>query len=95
MNADNDNRQRPAHRTMAERLADLPEYCWALNPTDSTPILIRKGQRGYWPAPRDVDVDALNRRVKVTPAQREAMLYGSVFGFDAPIADPLQHELAT
>jgi hypothetical protein len=89
MNTANNN------RSMEERLADLPEHCWAIHPTERIPIIMRRGHKGYWPAPRDLDVDVLNQHCGVTPAQREAMLHGSMFGFDAPIADPLLHQDAT
>jgi hypothetical protein len=71
-------------------LADLPEICAAAHPTEGIAILIKRGERGYWPS-EGMAVDEFNARRGITPAQREAMLHGSVFGFDAPIADPLNH----
>jgi hypothetical protein len=61
-------------------------------PTTNEPILIISGHKGYWPAPTpDFDVDAYNRDLGVTPAQRMAKQIGSIFGFDAPGADPDCH----
>ena len=72
-----------------ETLKKLPDMCAARLPNDKSPILIRRGVAGYWPAPRpDMDVDAFNARKGVTPAQVMAMQIGSMFGWDAPGADP-------
>jgi hypothetical protein len=77
-------------RNITDVLADLPKVCAAHSPGDNAPILIRRGERGYFPAP-GIDVDAFNARHGVTEAQREAMLAGSMFGFDCPGADPLNN----
>ena len=70
-------------------LAKLPAQCAARSPTSGKPILITAGEIGFRPIfPDDFDVEAFNRESGVTPAQVEAMLVGSMFGFDAPGADP-------
>ncbi len=72
-----------------ETLKKLPRMCAANNPADDSPILIKRGVKGYWPAPRPgFDVDAFNARHGVTVQQREAMLAGSMFGWELPVADP-------
>ena len=74
-----------------DTLTKLPKLCAARSPSDNSPILIRRGETGYYPYRRDLDVDVFNARHGVTPAQREAMLYGSCFGWEAPAADPDNH----
>lgn len=68
--------------------AKLPASCYARHPSDESPIYIMFGMRGYYPIEREIDVDAENERFGVTPAQVEAMLVGSMFGWDVPGADP-------
>lgn len=69
-------------------LAKLPELCAARLPTDNSPILIRRGSAGYWPFRPDLDVEAFNAHHGISTAQVEAMLCGSMFGWDSPAADP-------
>lgn len=76
-------------REILQVLADLPEMCATRRLTDGSPILIKRGTVGYWPLRDDFDVDAFNARHGITPAQVEAMMTGSMFGFDCPGADPL------
>lgn len=77
-------------RNISEVLANLPAFCAAEHPTDCSPILIKRGESGYWPAP-GVHVATFNRQRGISAAQVEAMLVGSLFGFDCPGADPLNH----
>ena len=54
-----------------------------------TPIFIREGETGYFRADEDdLDVDAWNASQGITVAQREAMEFGSMFGWDTPGAEP-------
>ena len=60
-------------------------------------ILIRRGEKGYWPtegygARSEELVDLFNARLGVTPAERAAMEFGSLFGFDLPGARPEVHD---
>lgn len=73
-------------------LADLPELCAHRLPGTNEPILIKRGSMGYWPRHGSFDVDAFNEHHGITPAQAEAMLVGSMFGFDCPGADPLNNK---
>lgn len=66
----------------------LPLICAARLPSTGEPIYLRRGEQGYWPAGSDVDPDDFNQALGVTPAQREAMLAGSMFGWHTPGADP-------
>lgn len=76
----------------------LPELCFSHIPDGLTPIVIQFGESGY----RRVDmskypmalsnarrfVKEMNDKMGVTPAQRSAMQFGSMFGWDTPGADP-------
>jgi len=78
----------------------LPETCYGVKPDDDTLILLKRGERGFWPAEgyplgalpdTGVQADYLNARRGVTPAQRNAMEFGSMFGFDVPGANPAKY----
>lgn len=68
----------------------LPEYCYSRLLTDSMLILIRRGDRGYYPShggtvkANDEIVDELNANRGITKAQRMAMETGSMFGWSVP-----------
>lgn len=79
------------HRDLADVLADLPPAAALYHITDKTPIMVRRGHRGFWKLPDNFPVDAYNMAHNVSPAHREAMEIGSIFGFDVPGADPLNH----
>lgn len=68
----------------------LPETCGARHPDTGEAVLLKRGETGYWPLSCDPDV--YNESLGITPAQREAMLAGSMFGFDVPAADPKIYE---
>jgi hypothetical protein len=75
----------------------LPAYCYALHPSTGEVTMIRRGQMGYHVFPDDgtgLTVDDLNRAIDVSPAQREAMIAGSIFGFHVPGADPAMYRNA-
>lgn len=69
-------------------LEKLPPLCAARQPSDNSPVIIRRGISGYYPAPLNLDVDGFNARHGVSEVQREAMVVGSMFGCDVPGADP-------
>lgn len=74
----------------------LPERCYNVLPSDGRLIIITKGESGY----TDVNdsnnsseknkelADGHNAEMGVTKAQAEAMLSGSMFGWNTPAADP-------
>ena len=76
-------------RSISEVLADLPEICAAHLPSDNSPILIKRGKRGYCQRWEAYDGERFNKHHGITDAQVGAMLAGSMFGFDCPGADPL------
>ena len=54
-----------------------------------SPVIgIRRGHTGFYPIWTRQSADELNEAAGVTPAQREAMHNGSLFGWHCPAADP-------
>ena len=77
----------------------LPEKCFSFLESSGELIVIEKGKRGYSPTgiyPQDPDiragVDAANGDNGITKAQSAAMMAGSMFGWDAPAADPANYD---
>ena len=76
----------------------LPDHCFSFLESTGEIIRIDKGERGYTPTgkfaesgtPRE-GVNALNKAIGVTRAQEEAMVVGSMFGWDKPGADPARY----
>lgn len=78
----------------------LPEKCYATLLDTGQIVVLKKGETGYYPT--DIPfktkeeakeiVDAQNKKLGVTPAQREAMKAGSMFGFHVPAADPKHYD---
>ena len=84
-------------------LADgLPKLCYSLLPSTGELISIKCGESGYHPCSwstadpeRNGELaDFNNRKLGVTQAQRLAMEFGSMFGWDAAGADPKAYESA-
>lgn len=81
-------------------IAELPKMAWSINPADPCLVItVKPGVLGYYPAYRCASAEAaremaarMNTKDGVTPAQVVAMEYGSLFGWDAPIADPKNWE---
>lgn len=69
----------------------LPEMCASRNTSDNRPILIKRGESGYYPA-LNIDPDVYNKSRNITKAQEEAMLAGSMFGWNCKSADPKNYE---
>lgn len=68
--------------------ANLPERSYAYHPTTGATIMVKRGEKGFLPVTTDVKPELLNKVRGVTPQQAAAMLTGSLFGWDCPLADP-------
>ena len=77
---------------MTVTFSNLPDSCATRNLADDLPIMIMQGQSGYVPLPSDFDIDGYNTRRNVTPAQIEAMIIGSMFGWQVPGANPSRYD---
>lgn len=67
----------------------LPNFCFCQLPSTGKPVLVHRGESGYKAAPPELtwhQADLINTVARVTPAQREAMLAGSMFRWDCPAA---------
>jgi hypothetical protein len=69
-------------------LKKLPRYAAVTHPVERITVLVERGVVGYVRPPFPVDADLFNRAHGVTPAQAQAMLHGSMWGFHVPAADP-------
>lgn len=78
----------------------LPPRCVAVTPTGQL-VNLRRGIHGYWgsdwsrsddPELNRRSADLINQRMGVTKAQAEAMLCGSMFGWDSKLADPRSYD---
>ena len=76
--------------------SSLPEHCCAILPSTGEIIEINRGESGFTPLnlPNEGREEnarlakGYNRKKGITPAQEEAMVAGSMFGWDVPAADP-------
>lgn len=75
----------------------LPPLCLTVEPSSGDLINIRRGEHGYYASDWNIPGDevknrqtaaVMNRRWGVTRGQEEAMLAGSMFGWDCHAADP-------
>lgn len=80
---------------MSKKL-ELPRYCYAEHPVSEELIQIVKGLEGYFPIEDgrcNIPTDQLNQVIGVTDVRIiEAMMCGSMFGWDAPGADPNNYD---
>lgn len=81
--------------------SSLPEQCYGVMPSTGAVIIVKKGVTGYY-FPTNISTEseeenkvlarAYNEKAGVTPAQAEAMLAGSMFGWGCPAADPKNYD---
>jgi hypothetical protein len=74
-----------------EVLKKLPLLCMVRHPSDGASIIVRRGVEGYYAVQTKLSPEDYNG-ADVTPAQSEAMLVGSMRGWDVPGADPDNYE---
>lgn len=80
--------------------SDLPEVCFSILPSTGDVIIIKHGESGYYRCEYSTDDKAFNREfandrnanLGVSKAQVEAMLAGSMYGWDVPAADPKSYD---
>ena len=77
----------------------LPERCFGYLKATGEIVVLQKGQKGFAPTGKYAEnetpqecVDSLNAAMDVSRAQAAAMMAGSMFGWDAPAADPANYD---
>lgn len=81
--------------------SDLPEVCFSILPSTGDIIIIKHGESGYYRCEYSTEDKAFNREfandrnanLGVSKAQVEAMLAGSMYGWDVPAADPKSYDV--
>jgi len=81
-------------RRRLDDLAKLPDMCACLHPETGVPIIIKRGEPGYWPMPTSFTVEKLNADFDATPARIAAMQAAAMFGWHVPAADPDRYDVA-
>lgn len=74
----------------------LPHNCFYVLESTGELVCIVNGQKGYYNSDYSTDSTEhnkktaayMNEKLGLTPFQVEAMVNGSIFGWDSPIADP-------
>lgn len=81
--------------------SDLPEVCYSILPSTGDVIIIKHGESGCYRSEYSTEDKAFNREfandrnanLGVSKAQVEAMLAGSMYGWDVPAADPKSYDV--
>ena len=76
--------------------SDLPETCFSVLSGEGSLVILKRGEKGYFPSDLDSGNVDENRKIAefehhrrgINPAQVMAMQIGSMCGFDVPGADP-------
>ncbi|WP_144509915.1 hypothetical protein [Bacillus sp. FJAT-22090] len=78
------------------KVIELPRYCYAEHPVTEELIQIVKGTSGYFPITderKNKSTYELNEEIGVYDVRIiEAMMCGSMFGWDVPGADPNSYD---
>jgi len=85
------------HKRQMEK---LPDFCMSTRPSDGCLIIIKHKESGYKVADISTEDSAENKYLSkyindlmgVTPAQEAAMVAGSMFGWNAPAANPVNYD---
>lgn len=75
---------------------ELPDTCFSVLPSTGQLIVLKNGEKGYYPAEWDTGNRAENREIAtdynlrcgISNVQETAMLTGSMFGWTVPDAAP-------
>jgi hypothetical protein len=70
---------------------ELPEICASRNPADGSPILIKRGERGFWPFTAKFTPEECNCVLGISKAQERAMVVGALRGWNTVGADPANY----
>ncbi len=81
------------------RRNELPEFCHTTLLETGELVMIKKQEKGYYKTKYNTEdreknqelADFFNSKHGITPAQKEAMVCGSMFGWQQPIADPQEY----
>jgi hypothetical protein len=79
---------------------EMPELCYSTMLDSGAVIMIKYGESGYYPCDYTTNdrqknretVDLINEEMEITKGQEQAMLAGSMFGWDIPIAKPWKYD---
>ena len=79
---------------------ELPQMCYSIKPHSGEIAVIKNGEKGYFhceysttdPEHNRKTVEMLNNRMGVTKAQEEAMLGGSICGWNTDMAKPWKYD---
>lgn len=80
---------------------ELPNDCFGIFPSSGELIFIVLGEKGYYPSDKSTNDPEMNRQIEtasnallgVTRQQAEAMLAGSLLGWDKPAAKPWKYDM--
>lgn len=78
---------------------EIPLFCFTTLQETGELVLVKQYEKGYFKTDYDVGnrrknmetADFLNRKYGITPAQKEALLCGSLFGWHHAAADPQEY----
>ena len=80
--------------------SSLPDHCYTVCAETGEMIIVKKGEKGFYPSDLDSRDAAFsqmiatenNQKLGVTKTQEECMSAGSMFGWDVPGADPKNYD---